>query len=128
MPRWKTTENIFKNGLEFFNEDWMNYQTIQYPKTKIWDNKRAMSIEDVDIWEIIVEKSGGVGVYAAWLPYAEYYIVIKNFSLAAEFFGENANRDLERFLIKERIYYPKNNKDNYSIHELQDANFFKNGI
>ena len=34
-----------------------------------------MHIEDVDIWEVIHEQGGGVGVYASWSPYAEFYLI-----------------------------------------------------
>lgn len=126
MPRWKTTNNIFIDSGEFFEENWLDYDKVQYPKTIPWDNKRTMSIEDVDIWEVITEMSHGTGVFAAWLPYAEYYIVVQNFSLVAEFYGENANRNLEEFLIINKIYYPRRNVENYSIKDLQDLNFFSN--
>jgi hypothetical protein len=43
------------------------------PKTK-WDYQRDMQIEDVDIWEVIVE--AGYSIYAAWSPYAEFYMLL----------------------------------------------------
>jgi hypothetical protein len=34
-----------------------------------------MQIEDVDIWEVLHESSGGLGVYVSWSPYAEFYMI-----------------------------------------------------
>ena len=34
-----------------------------------------MQIEDVDIWEILHESNAGRGIYAAYSPYAEFYLV-----------------------------------------------------
>jgi hypothetical protein len=45
-----------------------------------------MQIEDVDIWEVIVERGGGVAVYAAWCPYAEFYMLRHNWGQDIELF------------------------------------------
>jgi hypothetical protein len=34
-----------------------------------------MRIDDVDIWECLVEASGGIGIYAAHSPFAEFYLI-----------------------------------------------------
>lgn len=66
---------------ELHNRNWMDSDTLQLPlggpndsKSK-WDYAREMQVTDVDIWEVMYEASGGIGVYAAWLPYAEFYMV-----------------------------------------------------
>jgi hypothetical protein len=46
-----------------------------YPPQVDWYYDREMTIEDVDVWEVLAEGSGGIGVYAAWCPYAEFYMV-----------------------------------------------------
>lgn len=124
MPRWKTTENILslsKDG-EFFDENWMNYDHLwQYaPQPIMWNEKRPIKFEDVDLWEVITELSGPFGVYAAYQPYAEYYIVMIRWSLFAEFQGKNANSDLEKFLITNKIPYPKtdNNDQNKEFFDV----------
>jgi hypothetical protein len=73
--RWKTTYDILKGTAEYFDENWMNYDTIQTPPNPKWDYSRVLQIEDVDIWEVIYEQGGAVGIYAAWCPYAEFYMV-----------------------------------------------------
>ena len=83
MPIFKTTLNILKitDADELHNRNWLDSDKLQLPpggpdspKLK-WDYSREMTVEDVDIWEVLYEASGGIGVYAAWLPYAEFYMV-----------------------------------------------------
>ena len=113
MPRWKITEQIVrlsKDG-EFFDDNWMDYNSIfQYmPDPTPWDSNRPIRFEDVDLWEVIAETGGPVGVYAAYQPYDEYYIVTKQWSLWQEFEGYMANERLEKFLRENKIPYPKTN-------------------
>ena len=73
--RWKSTHNIFTDFQEVFDENWMSYDKVQTPPRPDWDYSRELKIEDVDIWEVIYEQGGGVGVYASWCPYAEFYLI-----------------------------------------------------
>jgi hypothetical protein len=111
MPRWKSTEqilNLSKDG-EHFDDNWMNYDRIsQYaPPIVEWNSDRPMRIEDVDLWEVITEQSGPVGVYAAYMPFGELYVVTSGWRVVAEFTGWNANGRLEEYLIANSIPYPK---------------------
>ena len=74
MPFFKTTENIIKDNQEYFDSNWMDSDKVILPPSQPWDYKRDMQIEDVDIWEVIYE-IGTVGVYAAWQPHAEFYMI-----------------------------------------------------
>jgi hypothetical protein len=83
MPVFKTTLNILKivDADELHDRNWLDSDKLQLPpggpdnpKLK-WDYSRELRVEDVDIWEVLYEASGGIGVYAAWLPYAEFYMV-----------------------------------------------------
>jgi len=76
MPFFKSTLNILKRPHEdeIFNINQFDRSDIYLPKTSEWDYNREMQIEDVDIWEVIYEASGGIGIYAAWTPYAEFYL------------------------------------------------------
>ncbi len=111
MPRWKTTQNLLnvKNDGEFFDDNWMNYDRIwQYaPEPIPWDGNREIKFEDVDLWEVILEETGPFGVYGAWCPYAEYYIVMHHWRIIEEFVGYMANERLENYLILNKIDYPK---------------------
>lgn len=73
--RFKSTHNIFVDFGEVFDDNWMNHDTIQTPPNPVWDYSRPLQIEDVDIWEVIYEQGGGMGVYASWCPYAEFYLI-----------------------------------------------------
>ena len=83
MPIFKTTLNILKivDADELYNRNWMDSDTLQLPPggpdnpNLKWDYSREMRVEDVDIWEVLYEASGGIVVYVAWLPYAEFYMI-----------------------------------------------------
>jgi hypothetical protein len=73
--RFKSTQNIFKDFGEVFDINWMDSDKVIYPPKYDWDYARELQIDDVDIWEVIYEQGGAVGVYAAWCPYAEFYLI-----------------------------------------------------
>ena len=77
MPVFKSTYNILvrPDQDEVFNPNWFDTPFLQLPPSHPWDYKREMQVEDVDIWEVLVENGGGVGIYAAWCPYAEFYLI-----------------------------------------------------
>jgi hypothetical protein len=109
MPIFRTTHNILKAPWEgdIFDENWMNYDTIQTPPSTPWDYSRELQIEDVDVWEVIVEGNAGVGVYAAWSPYAEFYLVTSQEPLRIEtFYGKGAQKRLKNHLDSVGIKCP----------------------
>jgi len=77
MPFFKSTYNILKkyDEDEAFESKWMDSDKLVLPPKVDWDYNREMIVEDVDLWEVLYEASGGIGVYAAWLPYAEFYMI-----------------------------------------------------
>jgi hypothetical protein len=85
--RFKTTQNIFKDFGEHFDPNWMYSSTVVTPPKKDWDYKRPMQIEDVNLWEVIYESGGSVGVYASWDPYAEFYMVRVGWFLESQGYG-----------------------------------------
>ncbi len=85
--RFKTTHNIFKDFGEHFDENWMDSNTIITPPKTNWDYKRPMQIEDVNLWEVVYEQGGAVGVYASWDPYAEFYMIRVGWFLEAQGYG-----------------------------------------
>jgi hypothetical protein len=115
MARFKLTENIFLNSGEVFDENMIDNPNLRFPQNTMWSENRPMKIEDVDIWEVIIEHGGPFGVYAAWQPYGELYIVLDKYSLVAEFSGINANLELEKYLQKEKIWYPKSHSTNLTL-------------
>jgi hypothetical protein len=83
MPFFKSTYNILTkyDEDEVFNPNWMDSDKLVLPPNPAWDYKKEMTIEDVDIWEVIYEASNGVGLYAAWCPYAEFYLLTTGLDL-----------------------------------------------
>ena len=76
MPFFKTTYNILvrPGEDELFDPNWMNSDKMILPSKKDWDYSRELQIEDIHIWEVLYEASGGIGIYAAWDPFAEFYM------------------------------------------------------
>jgi hypothetical protein len=76
MPFFKTTYNILVRPWEdeLFDPNWMDSDKIKLPPNTKWDYSRELQIEDVHIWEVLYEASGGIGIYAAWDPFAEFYM------------------------------------------------------
>lgn len=98
MPVFRTTAQIFSHlGEEVLDPNWADYDKVQLPPTKKWDYQRDMTIEDVEIWEVIREGGGGMGIYAAWLPFAEFYMVMINWDMAF-FYGKGAQREMLKFI------------------------------
>lgn len=83
MPIFKSTYNILlkPDGDELYDRNWMDRNKAVFPPggpddpKAQWDYSREMTVDDVDIWEVITELGGGWGVYASWLPYAEFYMI-----------------------------------------------------
>lgn len=83
MPFFRTNKNIFVNTQEdeLYNPNIYDSDKLVLPPggpddpKAQWDYNRPMTIEDVDIWEMIYWEGGGLGVYASWLPYAEFYMI-----------------------------------------------------
>lgn len=41
-----------------------------------WNNDVDLTIDDVVIWEQIYHQPGNIGIYVAWSPNEEFYIVV----------------------------------------------------
>ena len=106
MPRFKTTEMILKGIEEYFDENWMDSPFIQLPNNQSWDYSRELQIEDIDIWEVISESSGLTGLYAAWLPYAEFYMIIKNRQVDSTYYGIGSDEYAAKRCDEIGILYP----------------------
>ena len=98
MPSYKTTSNILnpKDNSELFDRNWMDRDTPYIPETSNWDYSRELTLDDVDIWEVLCEVGGGKGVYASHRPYAEFYMI----SVGPDF-------SLPPKRMDEMLYWPK---------------------
>lgn len=107
MPRFKTTEMILKSNMEYFDENWMDTPFLQLPESNSWDYSRELNIEDIDLWEVITEMSGPTGLYAAWLPYAEFYMIIINKNIDSTYYGKGSDEYAAKRCDELKIPYPK---------------------
>jgi len=82
MPFFKTTYNILKkvDEDEAFDPRWMQSDKLIVPPKIDWDYGRELKIEDVDLWEVLYEGSYGIGLYASYMPYAEFYLLTTSFN------------------------------------------------
>ena len=116
MPFYKTTKNIFVDFDEHFDANWMDGDEIYVPPNVKWDYKREMTIDDVDLWEVIWEDYWAV--YAAYMPYAEFYLLKYPLSFMETrpdlppyetFYGAGAQERLQKYLYDNwKITLPKN--------------------
>ena len=79
----------------------MDSDTLKLPPSVPWTYDRELKIEDIDIWEVLFQGSGGWGIYAAWMPYAEFYMITKgwtyNGSLIIEtHYGAGAQEEVKK--------------------------------
>ena len=88
MPQFKETSAIFTDEkTNIFDKDWdIVNKPAFFPPNSDWDYQRDMMIEDVNIWEVILEQSNGPSLYAAWDPYAEFYMIVDSSSMSVEYF------------------------------------------
>jgi hypothetical protein len=112
--RFKSTQNIFKDFSEVLEPNWMDSDKPLLPPKYDWDYKRELQIEDVDIWEVIYEQGGGVGVYAAWCPYAAFYMIRVGWQKESQgygvetYYGPEAERMVQKRMKELRIPFVKN--------------------
>jgi hypothetical protein len=109
MYQFKTTKNIFVDHDQYFNQNWFDSDTIITPKKGKWSYDREITIEDVDLWQVIYESGGGIGIYAAWDPMAEFYLMLSGFKpsifendpnkrqrIFETFYGQNAQEKVKK--------------------------------
>jgi hypothetical protein len=107
MPIFKTNLDIFKTfGEELYNPNHFDNPNLQLPPNPAWDHNREPQMEDIDIWEVILESGGGLGLYAAWCPYAKFYMLRRDIDVET-YFGDIGEQMLEKRLKELNISYPK---------------------
>ena len=93
----RATSDIFNNPWKTdFSKD-VRVQHRSIPPA--WDNVNPITVEDVSFWEQIYYKAGTVGIYVAWSPYAEFYLIVYNLYSHLDqgtetFHGTNAHNDV----------------------------------
>ena len=112
MPFFKTTVNILKDNNEYFDPNWMDSDKLILPPHTKWPYDRELQIEDIDLWEVIFEV-GSIGLYAAWQPYAEFYLIKPPWQLLEQgwgletYYGTGAAKKAELRLKELGVSLPK---------------------
>jgi hypothetical protein len=97
MSIFKTNKEIFEsNDLNFLET---NSPIYELPPRIVWDYKKTPTVKKIEVWEVVYYEPGNVGIYAAWSPYAEFYMIVydlfKNTPGGVEtFYGEYAAVDI----------------------------------
>lgn len=93
MPTFKNTLDILSNPWSFeFSEE---NSISNLPSSASWDLDKEITVDDVLLWEQLYYEPGNVGVYAAYNPYTEFYLITYNLFFETElkfetFYGKNA--------------------------------------
>jgi hypothetical protein len=85
----------------------MDTPFLQLPDSDNWDYSRELQIEDIDLWEVVSEASGPTGLYAAWLPYAEFYMIVNRRQIDSTYYGKGADEPASKRCDELGIHYPK---------------------
>ena len=104
--QFKSTRDIMTtpDQDEIFNINWMDSNKIILPPTSHWDYKKELKIENVNVWEVVCGGFNNFGIYAAWEPYAEFYLVYRPFPEYIEtFYGPKAQKRLKKFMKENGI-------------------------
>jgi hypothetical protein len=109
MPLFFTTEEILHNPWISSTEP----VSADLPARVEWPYKTELMFEEVRLWEQIYCQHGNISVYAAWDPYAEFYILVYNLFAnepqgIKRFYGIDAAQRLQEELKKFEIFLPEN--------------------
>ena len=87
MPVFKTTQSIYNTPWDMEIEDDKSQHIPAHflPNKVVWSEDRPMTVDDVRLWEQIYYKSGDIGVYAAWDPYGDLYMIVHNLFINTTF-------------------------------------------
>ena len=107
MPIFRSTKDIFVDMSEYFDPNWLDKNFLDLPPSTPWDDSRELSVADIDLWEVLSEISGPSGVYAAWLPYAEFYMILHNGNIDSTYYGRGSDLYAAKRCEELSIPYPK---------------------
>jgi hypothetical protein len=70
MTIFKSTQQVFLTAFDSMSTEMQTGKAIP----PLWQLERPIEFDDIVTWEQIYGKNG-LSVYAAWSPYAEFYII-----------------------------------------------------
>ena len=91
---------ILKDLVDIKNNPWCcsgNYIENSQFSQKVWDYSDSIKIDDIIFWEQLYFQPGNIGIYAAYDPYVEFYIIVYNLFAELDrgvetFYGPGANK------------------------------------
>lgn len=109
MPIFKTTNDILSKP---WNDNLLN-QIQELPLKEEWIKPNLPIFEDIVTWEQIYYQPGNVGIYAAWSPYVELFIITHDWFLNQSagievFSGGDASENTKRRAQQLGITIPTN--------------------
>jgi hypothetical protein len=72
---FRSTSNIIENP---WRQDIPGVVHSFPPPKQPWTNSQEPTIFEINLWEQIYYEPGNIGVYAAWDPYTEFYMITYN--------------------------------------------------
>jgi len=83
------------------------------PASTLWNDQKNIEISDIQMWEQIYYKGAHVGIYAAWNPRVEFYLISYNLFLhlpqgIKTFYGPDAKRHVWKFAKDLNVILPVN--------------------
>ena len=75
---------VFKNTLDILTNPWSyqfdqeNVSSSQLPNTYNWTSDVEITVDDVVLWEQLFYEPGNVGIYVAYKPYTDLYVITYN--------------------------------------------------
>jgi len=79
-----TMSIMFKTNKQILDTAWDHNTRLGssiLPHKELWKNNKPIDIDDILLWEQLYYQEGHVGIYAAWNPYYEFYIIVHNLFL-----------------------------------------------
>ena len=106
MHELRHDQLIFKTTAEILSAVWnqhdFNLNTLpnyhaELPDKQSWLHRNDLTFDKVRVWETLYYKGGVMGMYAAWDPYAEFFVITHNLFLDSPagieiFYGPGAIR------------------------------------
>ena len=70
---------IFRSTKELVSEAWpknVSTPVQDHPRRYEWLSSNPVKFADITVWEQVYSQPGNFGIYVAWSPYVEFYIVV----------------------------------------------------
>jgi hypothetical protein len=105
----------FIRTIDLKNDSWQprNYDKnfFSAPPSEDWTRSHSPEIDDIQIWEEIYYDPGVIGVYAAWNPFCEFYIIDRPFvknqdKRFLKFYGTESSEKIQEIVKNYNIEIP----------------------